>query len=89
MVLPGLENQTTENNSLPGFEDEEDDTDNILPGFTDIEDIDEEPKDTNPKANEEQSNILPGFEEDDEEDDENNIDSILPGFEKNTRRCTS
>lgn len=82
MVLPGLENQTTETNSLPGFEEEEDDTDNILPGFTDIEGIDEEPKDTNPKANEEQSNILPGFEEDDEEDDENNIDSILPGFEK-------
>lgn len=82
MVLPGLENQTTETNILPGFEEEEDDTDNILPGFTDIEDIDEEPKDTNPKANEEQSNILPGFEEDDEEDDENNIDSILPGFEK-------
>ena len=81
IVLPGLENQTTENNILPGFEDEKDDTDNILPGFTDIEDIDEEPKDTNPKANEEQSNILPGFEEDDE-DDENSIDSILPGFEK-------
>lgn len=82
MVLPGLENQTTETNSLPGFEEEEDDTDNILPGFTDIEGIDEEPKDTNPKADEEQSNILPGFEENDEEDDENNIDSILPGFEK-------
>ena len=73
--------------TLPGFDDYEDDEENddeVLPGFDNYEDDEEDDEvlpgfDNYEDDEEEDDEVLPGF--DDYEDDEEDDDEVLPGFD--------
>ena len=74
--VPVVEEETI----LPGFEEEENNTDTVLPGFDNFE-TQEENNSTVLPGFEDSANdaVLPGFEEN---ENDNDNDTVLPGFEE-------
>ena len=83
--VPAVEEETI----LPGFEDEENNTDTVLPGFDNFDMQEENNNSTVLPGFEDTTDdaVLPGFEEEDNDTilpgfEDNNTDSVLPGFEE-------